>query len=292
MAKKRFFATKINPTRFSWSQWPFFAILIPFCVFMVLPIVYIFNHAFKPFDELIEYPPRFFVKNPTFDNFIEFFKVSSISDIPVGRYIFNSLVITVVVCFLSIVVAAMTGYALSKLKFKMKDVIFEVNNIALMFVGIAVTIPKYIITDAIGLTDTFWVHIIPALAIPVGMFLIKQFIDQIPNDLIEAAKMDGATELKIFWTIILPLIKPAIATVVMLSFQTVWNDAGTSSTYVDNEGLKTFAYYVSTLSSSSNTVAAQGLSAVATLIMFLPNFIMFIILQSNVMNTMAHSGIK
>ena len=292
MAKKRFFATKINPTRFSWSQWPFFAILIPFCVFMVLPIVYIFNHAIKPFDELIEYPPRFFVKNPTFDNFIEFFKVSSISDIPVGRYIFNSLVITVVVCFLSIVVAAMTGYALSKLRFKMKDVIFEVNNIALMFVGIAVTIPKYIITDAIGLTDTFWVHIIPALAIPVGMFLIKQFIDQIPNDLIEAAKMDGATELKIFWTIILPLIKPAIATVVMLSFQTVWNDAGTSSTYVDNEGLKTFAYYVSTLSSSSNTVAAQGLSAVATLIMFLPNFIMFIILQSNVMNTMAHSGIK
>ena len=292
MAKKRFFATKINPTRFSWSQWPFFAILIPFCVFMVLPIVYIFNHAFKPFDELIEYPPRFFVKNPTFDNFIEFFKVSSISDITVGRYIFNSLVITVVVCFLSIVVAAMTGYALSKLRFKMKDVIFEINNIALMFVGIAVTIPKYIITDAIGLTDTFWVHIIPALAIPVGMFLIKQFIDQIPNDLIEAAKMDGATELKIFWTIILPLIKPAIATVVMLSFQTVWNDAGTSSTYVDNEGLKTFAYYVSTLSSSSNTVAAQGLSAVATLIMFLPNFVMFIILQSNVMNTMAHSGIK
>ena len=292
MAKKRFLATKINPTRFSWSQWPFFAILIPFCVFMVLPIVYIVNHAFKPFDELIEYPPRFFVKNPTFDNFIEFFKVSSISDIPVGRYIFNSLVITVVVCFLSIVVAAMTGYALSKLKFKMKDVIFEINNIALMFVGIAVTIPKYIITDAIGLTDTFWVHIIPALAIPVGMFLIKQFIDQIPNDLIEAAKMDGATELKIFWTIILPLIKPAIATVVMLSFQTVWNDAGTSSTYVDNEGLKTFAYYVSTLSSSSNTVAAQGLSAVATLIMFLPNFVMFIILQSNVMNTMAHSGIK
>ena len=292
MAKKRFFATKINPTRFSWSQWPFFAILIPFCVFMVLPIVYIFNHAFKPFDELIEYPPRFFVKNPTFDNFIEFFKVSSISDIPVGRYIFNSLVITVVVCFLSIVVAAMTGYALSKLRFKMKDVIFEINNIALMFVGIAVTIPKYIITDAIGLTDTFWVHIIPALAIPVGMFLIKQFIDQIPNDLIEAAKMDGATELKIFWTIILPLIKPAIATVVLLSFQTVWNDAGTSSTYVDNEGLKTFAYYVSTLSSSSNTVAAQGLSAVATLIMFLPNVGMVIILQSNVMNTMAHSGIK
>ena len=291
MARK-FAATKINPTRFSWSQWPFFAILIPFCVFMVLPIVYIVNHAFKPFDELIEYPPRFFVKNPTFDNFLEFFKVSSISDIPVGRYLFNSIIITVLVCFLSIVVAAMTGYALSKLKFKLKGIIFEVNNIALMFVGIAVTIPKYIITDKLGLTNTFWVHIVPILAIPVGMFLIKQFIDQIPNDLIEAAKMDGATEFKIFWTIILPLIKPAIATVVMLAFQTVWNDAGTSSTYIENEGLKTFAYYVSTLSSSSNTVAGQGLSAVATLIMFLPNFVLFIILQSNVMNTMAHSGIK
>jgi len=124
------------------------------------------------------------------------------------------------------------------------------------------------------------------------MFLIKQFIDQVPNELIEAAKMDGATEFRIYWSIILPLIKPAIATVGMMAFQSVWNDSGIASTYINDESLKTFAYYVATLSSSSNTVASQGLAAVSTLIMFIPNLIIFLILQSQVMNTMAHSGIK
>lgn len=289
---KRYHATKINPSRFSFSQTPFYLILLPVAIFMVLPIIYIFNHALKPFDELIEYPPRFFVKHATLANFVEFFKVSAISDVPVARYLFNSLVITIVVCVLSIIIASMAGYALSKLNFKLKGVIFEINTIALMFVGVAVAIPKYIIIEKLGLVNTFWVYVIPALAMPVGMFLIKQFIDQVPNELIEAAKMDGANEFRIYWSIILPLIKPAIATVGMMAFQSVWNDSGTSATYINDESLKTFAYYVSTLSSSSNTVASQGLSAVSTLIMFIPNLIIFLILQSQVMNTMAHSGIK
>ncbi len=289
---KRYHATKINPSRFSFSQTPFYLILLPVAIFMVLPIIYIFNHALKPFDELIEYPPRFFVKHATLENFVEFFKVSAISDVPVARYLFNSLVITIVVCVLSIIIASMAGYALSKLNFKLKGVIFEINTIALMFVGVAVAIPKYIIIEKLGLVNTFWVYVIPALAMPVGMFLIKQFIDQVPNELIEAAKMDGANEFRIYWSIILPLIKPAIATVGMMAFQSVWNDSGTSATYINDESLKTFAYYVSTLSSSSNTVASQGLSAVSTLIMFIPNLIIFLILQSQVMNTMAHSGIK
>ena len=290
--RKRYHATKINPSRFSISQWPFYAVLLPVAVMMILPILYIFNHAFKPFDELIEYPPRFFVRHATLDNFVEFFKVSAISDVPVSRYLFNSIVITVVVCVLSIIIASMAGYALSKLKFKLKSVIFEINTIALIFVGVAVSIPKYIITEALGLVNTFWVYVIPALAVPVGMFLIKQFIDQVPNELIEAAKMDGAREFRIYWSIILPLIRPAIATVAMITFQSVWNDAGISATYITDESLMTFAYYVQTLSSASNTVASQGLSAVASLIMFLPNFIIFLVLQSQVMNTMAHSGIK
>ena len=239
--KRRYHATKINPSRFSISQWPFYAILAPVAIFMILPIIYIFNHAFKPFDELIEYPPRFFVRNATFDNFIEFFKVSAISDIPVSRYLFNSIVITVVVCVLSIIVASMAGYALSKLHFKIKGIVFEINTIALMFVGVAVAIPRYIITEKLGLVNSFWVYIIPSLAMPVGMFLIKQFIDQVPNELIEAAKMDGATEFRIYWSIILPLIKPAIATVAMIAFQSVWNDAGISATYIDDESLMTFA---------------------------------------------------
>ncbi|MDR4968047.1 MAG: ABC transporter permease subunit, partial [Acholeplasmataceae bacterium] len=138
----------------------------------------------------------------------------------------------------------------------------------------------------------FFVHIIPVIAIPVGLFLVKQFIDQIPDEIMDAAKIDGASSWTIYVKIILPLIKPAVATIAILSFQAVWNDASISATYINSDSLKTFAYYMATLASSSNVVAGQGMNAVASLIMFMPNLIIFIFLQSKVMNTMVHSGIK
>jgi ABC-type glycerol-3-phosphate transport system permease component len=288
----RFSATKMNPTRYSIKQWPFYAILVPVCIFMLLPLVYIFNTAFKPFDELIAYPPRFLVQNPTFENFVELFKQTSTTQIPISRYLFNSIIVTISVLGLSILISSMAGFALSKLNFHIKNIIFEINTVALMFVGVAVGIPRYLVIEKLGLIDNFLVHIIPGLALPVGLFLIKQFIDQIPKDLIEAAKLDGANDLKVYFKVILPLIKPALATVAILCFQAVWNDAGTSNLYINTESLRTFAFYMSTLSSSSNAVAGQSLQAVSTLIMFIPNLIIFIVLQSKVMSTMAHSGIK
>ena len=287
-----FQGTKINPKRFHRSQIKFLLLILPIATFMVLPILYIFNHALKPFDELFLFPPRFFVQRPTFDNFVDLFDVASSTGIPLSRYLFNSLVITALVVLLSIVVSSMSGYALSKLKFKLKKPLMTINNIALMFVGVSVTIPRYLIIEALGLVDTFWVHILPGLAIPVGLFLIKQFIDQIPDELIEAAKIDGASEFHIYLKIVLPLILPAIATVAIISFQAVWNNAESSVIYVNRESLKTFAFYMQTLTSTSNAVAGQGMAAAAALIMFLPNLIIFIFLQSKVMNTMAHSGIK
>jgi ABC-type glycerol-3-phosphate transport system permease component len=288
----KFQALRTNPDKFSLSQLPYLLFVLPFAIVMILPLAYIFNHAFKPFDELIEYPPRFFVARPTFDNFIELFRASSTTGIPVSRYLFNSIVITILVVFLSIFLSSITGYALSKMKFHINKVLSEINTIAMMFVGTAVIIPRYIITESFGLVDTFWVHIIPVIAVPIGLFLIKQFIDQIPNELIEAAKIDGANHFMIYLKIILPLIKPALATIAILSFQAVWNNADISATYINTDSLKTFAYYMSTLSSSSNQVVGIGMSAAASLIMFLPNLIIFIFLQSKVMNTMAHSGIK
>jgi len=289
---RNFRAIKINPTRFGWGQVPFLLMVLPIAAFMMMPLVYIFNHAFKPFDELIEYPPRFFVRRPTLDNLFELFETATTTGIPVTRYLFNSILITAVVVFLSIFLATITGYALSKLKFHIKGVISHINTLAMMFVGTAVIIPRYIIIEQLGLIDNFMVHIIPVIAIPVGLFLVKQFIDQIPNELLDAAKIDGASSIMIYWKIILPLIKPAIATIAILSFQMVWNDAGISATYVNTDSLKTFAYYMQTLASSSNVVAGAGMSAVASLIMFLPNLIIFIFLQSKVMSTMVNSGIK
>ena len=289
-----FQGTRINPTKFHKSQMKFYLFLVPLAIFMAMPIVYIIFHAFKPIDELFAYPPRFYVQKPTFQNFTDLFMQTNTSGIPITRYLFNSIVITLIVVLLTILFSTMAGYALSKKNFLLKKTIFEINTLALMFVPAAVAIPRYLFIEKIGLINSFWVHIIPLLAMPIGLFLVKQFIDQIPNELIEAARIDGASDFRIYLTIVIPLIKPAIATIAILSFQMVWNNVETSTLYVNDEGLKTFSFYMSTLASqvSGNTVAGQGIAAAASLIMFLPNLIIFIILQNQVMNTMAHSGIK
>ncbi len=285
--------TRINPSRFDRRQIPFYIILIPLAIFMILPIIFIFSHSFKPLDELFAFPPTFFPQKPTLENFKNLFSTTTENGIPISRYIFNSVVVTVAVMFFNILSSTMAAFALSKMKFKMKNIIFEINTIALMFVSTTVTIPRYLLISKLHIVNTYFAHILPLISMPVGVFLIKQFLDQVPDSLIEAAKVDGASSFYIYRKIVLPLIRPAIATVAILSFQIVWNNIETSSLYVNDETLRTFAFYMSTLTSNiGNNVAGQGMAAAATLIMFLPNLIMFIVLQSNVMNTMAYSGIK
>jgi len=288
-----FQGTKINPKKFHPSQLKFYAILIPMALIMVLPMVFIFNHAFKPLNELFVFPPRFFVQRPTLQNFEDLFGGRVAGGLPMSRYLFNSVIVSLVVVLLTIFVSTMAAYALSKKQFKLKGAMFEVNTLALMFVPIAVAIPRYLVVANLGLVDNFLVHILPMIALPVGLFLVKQFIDQLPNELIEAAYLDGANDFQIYWGIVLPLIKPAIATITILSFQAVWNSIETSEIYINSEHLRTFAFYMSTLQSTTgNTVAGAGVAAAASLVMFLPNLIIFILMQKRVMDTMAHSGIK
>ncbi|MBE2270110.1 MAG: carbohydrate ABC transporter permease [Anaerolinea sp.] len=287
----------INPQGFHVSQIKFYIFLIPLAAVMLLPIIYIFSSAFKPPDELFAFPPRFFVINPTFKNFTDLFSKLSTSGIPVSRYLFNSIMITAVTVVASILVSSTAAYALSKKRFKLKKTLFAVNNIALMFVPIAVTIPRFLVIERLSLLNTFWVHILPVLAMPVGLFLLKQFIDGIPDEVLEAAQIDGASDWRIYWRIVLPMIQPAIATIAILTFQAAWNNAEISTLYINNESMRTLAFYLGTLTSTTTTtgaaaVAGQGIAAAAALIMFLPNLIIFIILQRQVMSTMSHSGLK
>ncbi len=282
---------KFNPKKFHKSQLPFYIFLVPYCLFMALPLVYIFVTAFKPIDELFAFPPRFIVISPTLDNFKKLFKATG-TGIPVTSYLLNSIFVTIVTVSLSVLFGSMAAYILSKKQFKIKNTLFKINQIALMFVSVAVAIPRFLVISNIGIVDTIWAHIFPLIAIPVGLFLIKQFVDQIPDELLEAAKVDGAGDFYIFSKIIIPLIKPAIATVAILAFQAAWNNTETSNLYVSTETRQTFAFYMSSLLNVSNTVAGAGMSAAASVITFLPNLIIFIILQSKVMDTMAHSGIK
>ena len=282
---------KINPKHFHISQLKFFIFLVPFGLFMVLPIVYIFTTAFKPADELFKFPPSFLVKNPTWDNYKALFELMAGSSVPASRYLFNSIIVTVLTVVVSILLAVSAGYVLSKKNFKGRNLLFEINTLALMFVPIAVSIPRFIIIVNLGLVDRFIANILPIIAMPIGVFLLKQFIDQIPDALIEAAKMDGASELGILFRVIIPMVRPALATVAILSFQSAWGNVEASTLYLNNESLKTFAYYITTFSTCNATIT-QGITAASALIMFLPNLIIFIVMQSNVMDTMAHSGIK
>jgi ABC-type glycerol-3-phosphate transport system permease component len=287
----------INPQGFHVSQIRFYVILVPLAALMLLPIIYIFSSAFKPPDELFAYPPQFLVTSPTFKNFTDLFSILSNSGIPISRYLFNSILITVITVAASIFVSSAAAYSLSKKRFKLKQVLFEINTVALMFVPIAVTIPRFLVIENLNLLDTFWVHILPVLALPVGVFLLKQFIDGIPDEVIEAAQIDGASDWRIYWGIILPMIRPALATIAILTFQAAWNNAEISTLYINNESMRTLAFYLSTLTAATTTgvatsVAGQGMAAAAALIMFLPNLIIFILLQGQVMSTMSRSGLK
>ncbi|MDE7352172.1 MAG: carbohydrate ABC transporter permease [Acetatifactor sp.] len=284
---------KINPKKFEPGQIKIILLVLPLVILTGLPIIFIIFHAFKPMEELFAFPPKFITTHPTLDNFRKLFKASRTAGIPLSKYVFNSLLITVAVVFSSLIFSTAASYALSKLKFKGRDTMMKINQFALMFVPVAVMIPRYLIVNILGLTNTYWAHILPLIPLPVALFLIKQFVDQVPQSLIEAAYMDGATEIHIYLKVIIPMIKPAIATAAILVFQQVWTNMEASNYYINDEGLKSLAFYMNTLSSGSgNTVAGQGVAAAASLIMFVPNLVLFCILQKNVMNTMAHSGIK
>ena len=310
--KNRIRLTGINPTRFDRSQIKFYIILLPIMVFMSFPMIFIIFNAFKPLDELLNYPPNLITLWPTLQNCQRLLATPDNTAIPVSRYLFNSVLSTLVVVLLSVLITSMAAYCMSKKKYRLKNILFGINEAALMFVSAAVAIPRYIIMSKLGFTDTFWAQVIPLLAIPVGLYLVKQFIDELPDEMIEAARIDGAGDFQILRRIVIPNIAPALATVAILAFQSAWGSVEASNYFINNEALKTFAFYMTTLSNQAgasnlanannmagasgilgnSAVAGLGLQAAATLIMFIPNLVLFIILQSRVMNTMSHSGMK
>lgn len=296
MKKKKhrttYFGQMINPTRYHRSQIKFYIFLVPILILMSLPIIFIISHAFKPLDELYAYPPRFFASRFTLDNFRLLIKASDQSGIPFSRYLFNSFLSALLVIFLSLLLSTLAAFSFSFLQFRVKKWLFAANQVAIMFVAVAVAVPRYIVINALGVSNTFFAHVVPLLAMPVGVFLLKQFMDQIPRELHDAARIDGANKFQVYYRIVLPLVKPAIATIAILAFQASWNNVETSQLYVADEALKTLPYYFSTLTLGTGSIAAQGIAAAASLIIFIPNIILFVILQKNVMNTMAHSGLK
>ena len=282
---------RINPEKFERGQLKIILIVLPLVIFMALPLIFIINHAFKPMEELFAFPPRFFVRNPTLENFTKLIKFSRTSGTPLSRYVFNSIIVTVLTVGLSLLLTTCAAFAFSKIRFKGRSLMLQINQIAIMFVATAVLIPGYMVISKMGLIDNILAHVLPLVAMPVALFLVKQFVDQVPDSLIEAAYMDGATDFQVYWKVIIPMIKPAIATAMVLVFQQVWTNMETSSYFINDESMKTMTFYMNTLVNANNTVAGQGVG-VGSLADHVssPNLILFFICQSKVMNTMATFG--
>jgi len=263
-------------------------ILTLFGLFFAYPLVFAINNAFKPLNEIFRFPPTLFVKRPTLNNFQDMFILMSKSWVTFSRYIFNTVFITVVGTIGLIIIASMGAFVVSKYKFPGSKIFFHGVIITLMFSGYVTAIPNYLVMARLGWVDTYLSVIVPAFAMPMGFFLLKQFIDTIPDTLLEAAKVDGAKEFRIFIYIVLPMIKPAWLTVMIFSVQNLWN--ARASNFIYSEQLKTLPYALGQIITGG--IARAGVGAAVTLFVMIIPLVMFIFAQSNVLQTMASSGIK
>jgi ABC-type glycerol-3-phosphate transport system permease component len=271
-------------------------ILILFAIFMVLPFVVLFGRAFMTYSELFHYPPIIIPYQLTTENFSQLVLALSGLSVPFARYLFNSLLIAVAVVFGVVMISTIAAYPLSKHKdMPGHGVMWFAIIASLMYSGPATTIPRYLVIQGLGLINTYWALILPVVVSSFGLFLMKQYIDSIPQDIIEAARVDGANEWQILKSLIYPATQPAWATLVLLTFNMVWNDATTPQLYIHTDALKTLPVAFATLGAAGvpgqTGVAMAGAQAAAAMVMALPPMIVFLATQSRVIKTMAYAGL-
>lgn len=265
----------------------FFAVAV-LGLFMMLPLIYVISNAFKPIEELYRFPPTLFVQNPTFNNFVDMLNLMSETTMSFWRYLFNTVFLTAVAATGQIVFASMCAYSLAKIPYPGCRVIFKIIVFSLMFSGAVTVTPKFIIFAKLGLVDTYWGMLIPSLVSTMGLYLMKQFMEtNVPDALLEAARIDGAGELSIFFRIVMPLLKPAWFTLIILSIQSLWG-ATSSNTY--REVFKTLPQALTQISSGG--IARTGVSSAATLIMLIIPIVCFVFMQSKIVDTMGSAGLK
>ena len=187
-------------------------------VFMVLPLVMIINNALKPLDELFQYPPKIWVRNPHLENFSDLFVLMNTSWVPFSRYLMNTIIITGLGMVGHVVIASLAAYPLAKHNFPGKPVLFGMVVLSMMFSWTVTQIPQYAIISWMGINNTYWALILPAFSFGMGLYLMKQFMEQLPDSLMESARIQSANEWQIFWKIVMPNVKPAWLTLAIFQF--------------------------------------------------------------------------
>lgn len=266
--------------------------VILLAVFCALPLVYLISTAFKPLNELYRFPPRFLVENPTFKNFSDLFLSLSSSAVPFSRYIFNSIIVTAITVFGTVFICSLGAFSMVKYRPPGSKALFGIILAALMFSPYVTQIPRYLVVNSMKLVNSYWALILPNLAVAYNFFLVKQFVEQFPNELLEAARIDGCGEFRLFFKIVMPFLSPAWATLVVYSFVSSWNDYFSALIYLNDSEKITLPLALNTISGGTNSIGRAGAVAAATTVMALPTVILFVLMQRKVMETMVHSGIK
>ncbi len=263
--------------------------LIILGAFMALPLYYAIVASLKPYEEIFVFPPKLYVKRPILDNYISLFTSFSDSLLPFSRYFINSAFVTGATTVLGVFSGSMAAYPLAKNPFRGRNFLFNTVVTSLLFVPQVTFVPQYIILARLGWINSYKALILPAIGSSLGLFLMKQFMEQLPDSMLEASRLDGASEYRILFNIVLPNVKPALMTVILFVFQGAWNNRG--QTFIFNEELKLLPVAVSDII-SSNGIAYMGMGSAATVLLMLPPILMFIFTQRRIVETMAFAGLK
>lgn len=277
-----------KPNRSFWGDLGIYTMLSIIAVAMAFPLVFSIASSLKPLDELFRFPPKVFPDHPTFDNFSDLIVTMGQSWVPFSRYLINTVLITFLGTLGHVIIASMAAFVLAKYDFPGGKTFFKIVVTALMFSGYVTGIPNYVIMSKLGMIDTYWAIILPAFAAPIGLFLMKQNMESLPDALIEAAHLDGAGEMRIFWTIVMPNVKPAWLTIIIFSVQGLWNT--NAATVIYSESKKTLVYALQQIQAGGIARAGQA-AAVSVVVMLVP-IIIFICSQNQIMETMSSSGLK
>ena len=223
MAKLRTRKHKVVLSRSGGGDFGINLFLVLMGAFMFLPMFYVICQSLKPLDELWMFPPRFYVQHPTFSNFGDLFTLMSENYVPLSRYIFNTVFVSVTGTFGNLLLSSMAAYALAKMNFPGNKFFFNMVVYSLMFHQTVTAIANFLTMSSLHWLDTYLARIVPAFCTSLGLYLMKQFMETgVSTEVLESARLDGAGEFKTFWVIAMPMVKPAWLTLMIESFKGLW----------------------------------------------------------------------
>jgi multiple sugar transport system permease protein len=263
-------------------------IILLFGLFVtLLPFIYITVASFKPPAELRERPPTFFPKQWTTEHYSTIFNDTSI---PLARNVSNSLTVSLARVLITLFTSSFAGYIFAKYRFRGKNIAFGLILIQVMIPFQVIMIPNYLIAVKLGLIDTLWALIIPFMVDAFGIFMMKQFIESMPGELIDAARIDGANEFGIYWRVVLPQMAPPLASLGVFTFMATWNDylwPLIVLTSPENRTVPLLLVWYNT-----QHTANQGLVLAASILVLLPIFFIYIFVQRWVVDQAASSSFR